>query len=146
MKGIDDRDRMILDYLKEDARAKISEISSKLNIPRATVFEKLEKLKETGVITRFTIDTDYEKLGTPVLAYIMINFDPRSSVNQRDLARRISRFGNVLSVSIIAGQWDLLVLTVNRSMRDLSMFVLDSLRSLEGVENTLSIPVFENVM
>ncbi|MCL4330444.1 MAG: Lrp/AsnC family transcriptional regulator [Candidatus Thermoplasmatota archaeon] len=146
MKGIDERDRMILDFLKDEGRAKISEISNKLNIPRATVFEKLEKLRENGVITKFTVNVDYEKLGTPVLAYIMINFDPRSSVNQRDLARRISRFGNVLSVSIIAGQWDLLILTVNRSMRDLSMFVLDSLRSLEGVENTLSIPIFESIL
>lgn len=147
MKGLIDRkDTEIIDYLKDHGRDKISEISGKTGIPRATIFERITRLKNEGYIKKFTVDLDHEKLGYSVKAYIMVSFDSNTGTDQRSLARKIAMLENVLSVSIISGQWDILVETVSRSMKDLSVFVLDKLRSIEGVSNTLSIPVFEKIL
>ncbi len=140
---LDRKDLEIVEYLKDHGRDKISDISRVTGIPRATIFERLVRLKEEGFIRKFTVDLDMEKMGFPVMAYIMITFSSSSGENQRSLARKISKLENVLSVSIISGQWDIMVLTANRSMKELSSLVLDRLRNLEGVANTLSIPVFE---
>ncbi|MHB8395966.1 MAG: Lrp/AsnC family transcriptional regulator [Thermoplasmataceae archaeon] len=146
MKGnLDKKDLQIMDYLRNHGRDKISEISEKTGIPRATIFERITRLREEGYIRKFTVDLDLEKIGFPVMAYIMVAFDSGSGIDQRSLARKISKLENVLSVSIISGQWDIMVYTISRSMKDLSVFVLDKLRSLDGVSNTLSIPVFEAV-
>jgi DNA-binding Lrp family transcriptional regulator len=146
MKGLIDRkDTEIIDYLKDHGRDKISEISGKTGIPRATIFERITRLKNEGYIKKFTVDLDHEKLGYSVKAYIMVSFDSNTGTDQRSLARKIAMLENVLSVSIISGQWDILVETVSRSMKDLSVFVLDKLRRIEGVSNTLSIPVFERI-
>ena len=145
MEELDRKDTAILEYLENQARDKISLMSDRLGIPRATIFERMERMKKEGIIKKFTIEPDYEKIGMPVLAYIMINFDPKCSIDQKTLSERLSRFPNVISVAIISGQWDILVLTRNRNMKELSMFVLDKLRSMEGVERTLSLPIFDKI-
>ena len=71
-------DLKLLDYLKENGRDKISSISAKLDIPRATVFERMKKLTNEGIIRNYTVNLDYEKIGFSVMAYILINFDSKS--------------------------------------------------------------------
>ena len=140
---LDKKDLQILQYLKDHSRDKISEISMKTGIPRATVFERIEKMKRENYITKFTLEVDYEKVGFPVLSYIFISYDSNSGVEQKDLCRKLAELENVVSCSIVSGDWDFLILSVHKSMRDLSEFVLVTLRSVSGVRRTISMPVFE---
>lgn len=142
---LDKKDIQILHYLTDHGRDKISEISTNLGIPRATVFERMERLRREGYITQYTVKVDYEKIGYPIMAYVLINFDFHSDVDQTEVAKELSKLDNVISASVIAGGWDILLLTIHRSMKDLSNFVLTRLRSMEGIEKTLSVPVFELV-
>ena len=86
---LDNKDLQILSYLQENGRDKISEISTKLGIPRATVFERMERLKKEGYIQKYTIDLDYEKLGYSIMAYILIEYDYKSVVSQRELCTNL---------------------------------------------------------
>ena len=52
---------------------------------------------------------------------------------------------NVLSASIIAGNWDLMLLAIARDMKELSELVLGKLKGMEGISKTLSVPVFDHV-
>ncbi len=142
---LDKKDVQILRYLTEHGRDKISEISTNLGIPRATVFERMERLRKEGYIKQYTVKVDYEKIGYPILAYILINFDFHSDIDQTELARELAKLENVISASVIAGGWDILLMTVHRSMKELSNFVLGKLRSMEGIEKTLSVPIFDLV-
>ncbi|AKA48647.1 transcriptional regulator [uncultured archaeon] len=142
---LDKKDVQILRYLTEHGRDKISEISNNLGIPRATVFERMERLRKEGYIKQYTVKVDYEKIGYPILAYILINFDFHSDIDQTELARELGKLENVISASVIAGGWDILLMTVHRSMKELSNFVLGKLRSMEGIEKTLSVPIFDLV-
>ncbi|MEM0156482.1 MAG: Lrp/AsnC family transcriptional regulator [Thermoplasmataceae archaeon] len=142
---LDAKDILILNHLKQNGRDKISEISSKLDIPRATVFERMEKLRREGFIKRYTLDMDYDKLGFSIMSYILIEFDFKSPVNQRELVEQIARLDNVISASIIAGNWDIIVLAVARNMKELSELVLDNLKGMKGISKTLSVPVFEHI-
>ena len=56
---MDQKDHLIMDYLKEDGRAKISDISRELNIPRITVYERIQAMIKSGIIKKFTIIPDY---------------------------------------------------------------------------------------
>jgi DNA-binding Lrp family transcriptional regulator len=140
---LDKKDLQILYYLKDHSRDKISEIAIKTGIPRATVFERLEKLKREKYITKFTLEVDYDKIGYPVLSYVFISYDSNSGVEQKNLCKKLSDLDNVVSCSIVSGDWDFLILSVHKSMRDLSEFVLVTLRSMPGIRRTISMPVFE---
>lgn len=142
---LDKKDMHILNYLTEHGRDKISEISNNLGIPRATVFERMERLRKEGYIKQYTVKVDYEKIGYPILSYILINFDFHSDIDQTELARELAKLENVISSSVIAGGWDIILLTVHKSMKELSNFVLGKLRAMEGIEKTLSVPIFDYV-
>ena len=145
VKQIDKMDLKLIEYLKENGRDKISSISAKLDIPRATVFERMKRLKREGIIRNYTINLDYELIGFSVMAYILINFDSKSRTDQKTLATELSRIDHVLSVSIISGGWDIIILVVSQSMKELSHFVLEKLRLMEGIEKTHTITVFDSI-
>ena len=144
--NIDKKDMKIIEYLKEHGRDKISDISNSLEIPRATIFERMERLRKDGFIKKYTVDLNYDKLGYSVLAYIMIHYNPKSSIDQRSLCVNLSLMENVISASIVTGDWDIMLLTAQKSMKDLSVFVLEKLRTMEGIEKSVTIPLFERIL
>ncbi len=144
--NVDKKDMMIIDYLKEHGRDKISDISNTLNIPRATIFERMERLRKDGFIKKYTVDLDYEKLGYPVLSYILIQYDSKAKTDQRTVCKNLAKLDSVISASIITGDWDIIILTAQKSMKDLSTFVLEKLRTMDGVEKSLTIPLFERIL
>lgn len=142
---MDQKDRMILEYLIENGRDKISDIARTLDIPRVTVHERIQGMVHRGIIQKFTVVPDYEALGIPFVAFIFVGFHSVNKVSQRELARKISQIKEVEEVHIIAGEWDLLLKVRTRSFKEIGDLVLDSLREMEGVERTETITIFQTV-
>lgn len=142
---MDQKDRMILEYLIENGRDKISDISRTLDIPRVTVHERIQGMVRRGVIRKFTAVPDYEVLGTPFVAFIFVGFRSANKISQRELAKKVSQMKEVEEVHIIAGAWDLLLKVRARSLKDIGDLVLDRLREMEGVEKTETITIFQTV-
>ena len=92
------------------------------------------------------MDLNYDKLGYSVLAYIMIQYNSKASIDQRSLCVNLSLMENVISASIVTGDWDIMLLTAQKSMKDLSVFVLEKLRTMEGIEKSVTIPLFERIL
>ncbi|WP_075056245.1 Lrp/AsnC family transcriptional regulator [Thermogymnomonas acidicola] len=134
---MDKKDILIIRYLSEHGRDKISNISSSLGIPRATVFERIQKLVASGYIKKFTIEVDFEKLGLPILSYILLHHGLGSV---EDTLRRLSSLDCVVSAALTTGCWDIIMLTAHRSMKDLSDFVVNELQRLTGSGNFQILP------
>ncbi len=143
---LDDKDLAILKVLCRNSRAQISEISKLTDIPRITVYNRIQRMVKEGVIKKFTALLNYKVLDLPVVAFILISFSPDFKISQRTLAKSISVMKNVEEVHIIAGEWDLLVKVRGRTVEDIGNFVVDELRNVEGVEKTLTNVVFETVL
>jgi Lrp/AsnC family leucine-responsive transcriptional regulator len=69
MRGLDDTDREILRLLLEDARRPYSDIATEVDLSAPAVSDRVDRLREMGLIERFTLDVDRSMLreGTPVL-------------------------------------------------------------------------------
>ncbi|MGB9986255.1 winged helix-turn-helix transcriptional regulator [Salarchaeum japonicum] len=74
MRGLDDVDREILDILSENARTPYSDIADAVDRAPPTVSDRIDRLRDLGVIRRFTVDLDRSKLdaGTPVLVELAV--------------------------------------------------------------------------
>ncbi len=48
--GLDERDRMIVDYIREHGKATASELLEKLGIPKTPLYRKLNKLVKAGIL------------------------------------------------------------------------------------------------
>jgi len=72
MRDLDETDLEILRSLMDDARTPWAEIAETVDLSPPAVSDRVDRLRETGVIRRFTVDVDRSKLreGVPVLVRV----------------------------------------------------------------------------
>ncbi|NOZ80852.1 MAG: Lrp/AsnC family transcriptional regulator [DPANN group archaeon] len=144
---LDDKDRKILELLRKNSRLSTQAISKKTIIPITTVHNRLKKLRKTGVIRRWTIEVDEEKLGRPIAAHILVTVEYPKARKPKDfqesIARRLKGYDEVQGVNIIAGKSDIMVFLRASSMKALNDFILEKLRTIEGVDKTETMVVMQ---
>lgn len=142
---IDDSDRRILGELIEDGRKSVVAISSALQMPRATVQERMKKMTDSGVIKKFVVVPDYSKIGKLVTAYIFVTFRSEEKVSQHALAGEISKIPGVYEVAVISGEWDILLKARAGSVEEIGRLVVDRLRAMRGIEKTETCVAFQTI-
>ena len=73
--NIDSIDRHIIKLLQQDARTSYRSIAEKIGKTEATVRRRVTRLLKDGIIKRFTIVLDDQKLDNPTRATIKIQPD-----------------------------------------------------------------------
>lgn len=138
---LDEKDEAILQSLEIDSRKGTQAIADSLSLPRVTVHDRIRRLKEKGVIKRFTIQRDPRAVGLELRAFIFIRCE-RGRVDRRDVAEQLIALPFCIRVSIITGDWDLLVEVVASSMDTLGDAILDQLSKVSGVSSTQTMVSF----
>lgn len=148
MESLDKRDLEILRLLQKNCRRTAKEIAKKIGSPITTVYAKIKRMEDLGVIKHYKAILDSKKLDKGTTAFILASFALRPGgrekpLSQRDVAKQIAAFPEVHEVHIITGDWDILIKVKADHVDTLGNFVLDKLRMVEGIENTLSCIVYE---
>jgi DNA-binding Lrp family transcriptional regulator len=75
MRNLDETDIEILQLLAEDGRRAYSEIAEAVDLSPPAVSDRVERLRESGVIRRFTVDVDRSQLreSFPVLVSLRVH-------------------------------------------------------------------------
>jgi Lrp/AsnC family leucine-responsive transcriptional regulator len=139
---LEDKDNAILTKLRLDSSRPVSEIASDLGMPRTTVQERVKKLSKDGIIKKFTVQTDYSKIGKPVTAFILVSFLAGSGVSQKEAAQKIAEIPDIFEVHVISGDWDIIAKARGESIQSIGELVLDRIRNVKGVERTLTCTSF----
>jgi Lrp/AsnC family leucine-responsive transcriptional regulator len=139
-----EKDRRILDELMVDARKSVVDISNDLGIPRATVQERIQRMKQSGFIRKFVAVPDYSLLGRPVTAFILVSF-MSGAISQRELGQLMSQLPRVDEVHLITGEWDIMLKVRVGSMDELGKLILDKLRAMKGVMRTVTCVCFNTL-
>lgn len=142
---LDPKDERILRLLVEDGRKSVVEISKELDLPRATVQERLKRLVDSGAIRRFVAIPDYSRIGKQVTAYIFVSFRSEGSLSQRSLAEDMSEIPGVYEVAVISGEWDILLKVRAASVEEIGTLVVDRLRAMKGIEKTQTCVAFQTI-
>ena len=142
---IDEKDKKIIEELKKNSRNSTKKIASNIKIPRVTVHDRINKLKNNKIIKRFTIDLDYRKIGFPTEVFIFVSFQSNMDISQRELAKRISKIERISEVHIISGEYDLLLKVRGETLEQIGKLVIDKLRKIKGVGRTLTFACFETI-
>lgn len=67
---IDDIDRRILNELHNNSRLSMSELGRRVHLSSPSVTERVRQMESFGIIKKYTLDIDYEKLGFPIQCII----------------------------------------------------------------------------
>lgn len=76
MHELDETDVVILQLLSEDARRTYNEIAAAVDLSPPAVSDRINRLKERGIIRRFTIDIDHERIGGGTNVLIILDAVP----------------------------------------------------------------------
>jgi len=79
MRGLDDTDRELLELLLENGRRPYSELGDAVGLSPPAVADRIERLQDLGVITRFTVDLDRAKLRESRSLLVTISGKPGSA-------------------------------------------------------------------
>jgi DNA-binding Lrp family transcriptional regulator len=142
----DEKDLAILTLLQKNCRLTAREIAQKIDSPITTVFAKIKRMEQQKIIREYRAVLDSKKLDCGTTAFILASFSYRSGekpLSQRAIAAQIAKFPEVQEVHIISGDWDILIKVKEKDVDAVGKFVVDKLRTVEGIEKTLTCLVFD---
>jgi Lrp/AsnC family leucine-responsive transcriptional regulator len=85
--SLDATDRKILALLQQDGRMTNAALAEQVNLTAPSVFERVRKLEQRGVIKRYTVEVDPAALDKTVTAFIRVTlaYDERYDAGLRAL-------------------------------------------------------------
>ncbi len=141
-RAIDETDRQLIGLLRDDSRVSVSELATRANVSRANAYQRLNRLKEAGVIRRFTVDVDHRLLGDAITAFILLDIDQHA---WRAVERTVLDLPGVEFVALTTGTFDVVVLVRAADMETLRDVVLERLQSMPEVRSTQTSFVLEEM-
>jgi Lrp/AsnC family leucine-responsive transcriptional regulator len=145
---LDQKDLQILGFIQKDCKLTAREIARKIDSPITTVFAKMKRMEELGIVKDYRAILDPTKLDYGTTAFILasVTYGTRNNekqLSQRDMANQIAKFPEVQEVHIITGDWDILIKLKGKNVDTIGKTVIDRLRLVEGIQKTLTCMVFE---
>ncbi len=145
---IDEKDQKILEILKDHAEYTTRQIAKKTLLPITTIHNRIKKLKTEGIIKKFTIKLNYEKLNQNFRAYILITANlhilKEKKRTQHDLARDLRKFPFIERVDIVSGGTDIVAIVRVKDVKEFDEVLLGKLQLVEGIEKTQSMIVIHS--
>ena len=142
---LDKKDQKILEVLKENANYPTRKIAKKTLLPITTVHNRIRKLRNSGIIRKFTIELDYQKIGKGLLAYILISANlpllKTKKKTQYDLVSEIKKFNFVERIDIVTGGTDMVAMVRVKDMQEFDQVLLGKLQMVEGIDKTQTLTV-----
>ncbi|WP_159994427.1 Lrp/AsnC family transcriptional regulator [Roseomonas sp. 18066] len=134
MTVLDETDRALLSLLRADARQPLTSLAAALDLSRATVKARIDKLLERGVIQGFTVVLRPEAEIAPIRAITMVEIDGNATDR---ITRRLQGLPSVTAIHATNGRWDL-VLELEVASLEAFDAALREIRQIEGVANSES--------
>ncbi|MEM2337992.1 MAG: Lrp/AsnC family transcriptional regulator [Candidatus Bathyarchaeia archaeon] len=129
---LDSTDIKILELLQEDARQTYTDIGKRLGIAHSTVYDRIKRMENHGIIKKYTALVDTEKAGTKTVTAIMtIYTDPKE--NER-VASRLCQIPQVLEVyTSLSEELQITAKVIAENQESLHEFIAANVAPLPGV-------------
>ena len=137
---VDGVDRRILALLRADGRMSVNELAAQANVSRASAYQRLARLRDTGVVRGFTVDIDHKLAGESITALILVDIEQHA---WRALASTLLELPGVEYVGLTTGGFDLMLLVRAADMETLRDVVLERLQSMPEIRSTQTSFVLE---
>lgn len=151
---MDSTDRKILAILQEDASLSVADVASRVNLSQTPCWRRIQKLQESGIITRRVALVDPDALGLGLTVFVEIETGDHSKDWLEKFAKAITEMPEVMEIYRMAGDVDYMLRITVPSMaavdafyqRLISMVPLKNVTSrfaMERVKYTTAYPVTE---
>jgi Lrp/AsnC family leucine-responsive transcriptional regulator len=140
---IDETDVQIINMLAENARVSYADIAKAVGMKSPSVIDRIKWLESERIITGYTAQINYKKLGYDILAFIGIFID--NADNIAEFEHHLKKLGNeVIGCHHVTGEYTMLLKVIVENTEALSRLI-KRLRNTPGVTKTNTILVFSTI-
>lgn len=124
--SLDELDTRILALLSKDARRSCRQLAEKLDVASGTVYNRVRKMTEAGVIKGYIPLLDHTKLGYGLMSLILIQVEGQRLT---DVEKELAQNAEVMAVYDITGEFDVAVVARFKSQASMNAFIKDTLKN-----------------
>lgn len=115
-------DVKILDYLKNNSKMQLKEIGERVHFSGPAVASRIKRMESLGIIKRFTIDIDENKLEQKLNSFIILHMN---SNNHKGLQKFVHAQNSVKEAHKISGHGCYLFNVSTHNQEELNKFLDD---------------------
>jgi Lrp/AsnC family transcriptional regulator for asnA, asnC and gidA len=138
---LDDADHKILRELQRDARISFKTIAQKVGVSEATVFVRVRKMRERGVIRGFSAIVDPKALGKDLTAIVLVRANPKAFPGTLDALKKLD---DIYEIYDVTGQYYSILKIRTSGTEDLGK-IMDAIGTIDGIAGTETIIVLRTV-
>jgi Lrp/AsnC family transcriptional regulator for asnA, asnC and gidA len=129
---LDEVDWAILRILQENAKLTYTEIGRHLSLAHSTIYDRIRKMEDNGVIRKYSIYVDPKKAGVKILTALLTVFtDPKES---EKVAQQLAKHKEVLEVfTSLSEELSVIAKIVAEDQEKLHAFIAQHVAPLPGV-------------
>ncbi len=142
---LDNTDKKILEMLQEDANFTNKEIAAQLGLTITPVYERIKKLKRSGIIKKTITIIDPKKAGKNILAFCNVSLKEHTLKYINKFQDKIVRLEEVQACYHIAGQYDYLLTVYAEDMDEYQNFITTKLAAIENIAHVQSSFVMKEI-
>lgn len=128
--SLDEIDKMILSALHSNSRISYTDLAKKVNLSRVAVQARVQAMMENGLLEKFTIVINPEKLGIRVSAFFNVEVEPQYLMK---VAEQLANEPCVTSLYHMTGPSKLHMHGLFASNREMEQFLQEKLYPLPGI-------------
>lgn len=129
----------VLKILEDDARTTTKQIATMTGAPVGEVTRLIRQAEKDKLILKYKTIVNWDRIeDDQVWAIIEVKVTPEPEAGFDSIAGRIAQYGQVRSLYLASGTYDLLLVVMGKSERQVADFVSESLAHIEGVQGTVT--------
>jgi DNA-binding Lrp family transcriptional regulator len=133
MINIDEIDTKILRALIKNARSKLIDIANECGLSSTAVKNRIERLKESGLIVKAALHINMASFGYPYPALIGVNLEPNQEQN---ISKLIRKYTKVAGIDHTVGKYDLCLFVFAKNVDELDKlkYLIRKEKGVKGIE------------
>lgn len=134
----DEIDKKLLLFLQEDSKQTTKELSYKLGLSVTAVYERMRKLENTGVISRYVALLDKHKIEKDFMVLCHVKLTQHKKEYVLQFEKEVMTLQEVTECFHVSGDYDYILKICVQDMADYRNFMLTKLTTLQHIASTHS--------
>ncbi len=142
MRKLSKSEKKVLESLMADGRRPLSKIAKDNKLTRQTVHNVVRRLYDSGIIQKFSLRVDMEKVGLDIKVYSLISLKKRDNI--RKVEKTLSYMKEISQIHRILGHQDY-ILEISVPSRSALTKLFERIGEIPDIEKMETMLVFQTV-
>lgn len=136
--SFDEIDKKLLLFLQEDSKQTTKELSYKLGLSVTAVYERIRKLENNGVISKYVALLDKQKIERDFMVLCHVKLIQHKKEYVLQFEKEVMNLHEVTECFHVSGDYDYILKICVHDMADYRNFMLTKLTTLQHIASTHS--------